>query len=332
MNNQLYTISDRIFKNHHQAFFFLLVLSVLSVSVSPAEAGQNPVAKVNNTILMEADLEEALNEIMPAGVFHGGFSSEKRLQYKPRAIEKMIENELFYQEAVEKGLQVDRVLIETRRDITIKRLGGMKRFKAALRRAGISDEEYQGKLEKKQLVEELIKVEIVNRAQTTDAEVGDYYQQNKEKFMRPEARKIRQIQISVEPNATPEEREQKRKRAQEVISRIEAGEDMAAVAWEYSDDKYRVKGGNLGLVHRGRLEPDLEQQVFKLKIDQLSGIIETIYGFHVVRVEEIRNPEQLSLEDISIRVKKELAQKKEEQYRTELIKNLESKAQVEVYQ
>ncbi|MCK5516595.1 MAG: peptidylprolyl isomerase [Desulfobulbaceae bacterium] len=331
MKNQFYTVSDGIFKNHHQAFFFLLALSVLSVSVRPTEAGQNPVAKVNNTILREADLEEALNEIMPAGVFHGGFSSEKRLQYKPQAIEKMIENELFYQEAVDKGLQVDRALIKARRDSTIKRFGGMKRFKAALYRAGISDEEYQAKLEKKQLVEKLITVEVVSRAETTDVEVGEYYQQNKEKFMRPEARKIRQIQISVEPNATPEEREQKRKRAREVISRIEAGEDMAAVAWEYSDDKYRVKGGDLGLVHRGRLELDLEQQVFKLKIDQLSGIIETIYGFHVVRVEEIRNPEQLSLEDISIRVKKELAQKKEEQYRIGLIRKLKSRAMIEVY-
>ena len=149
--------------------------------------------------------------------------------------------------------------------------------------------------------------------------------------MRPEARKIRQIQVSFAPNATPEEREEKRLRAQEVIDKIEAGGDMAALAWDYSDDKYRVKGGDLGLIHRGRLDADLEEEVFKLGDDQLSGIIETIHGYHVVRVEEIRPPEQLRLEDVSAKVKKEFAQKKEEQLRVELIENLKSRALIEIY-
>ena len=63
-------------------------------------------------MLTEADLEAALNEIMPAGVFHGGFSSEKRATYRPQAFEKMIEKELFYQEAVKKGLKVEEELTE----------------------------------------------------------------------------------------------------------------------------------------------------------------------------------------------------------------------------
>lgn len=149
--------------------------------------------------------------------------------------------------------------------------------------------------------------------------------------MRPEARRIRQIKISVAPNATAEEREQKRLKALEVHSKIKGGEDMGAVAWEYSEDKYRVKGGDLGLVHRGQLIPDLENEVFKLKKNELSIILETIYGFHVVRVEEIKNPEQLSLSDISTKIRAELTQKKEDQVRMELIRNLRAKAKIEIY-
>ncbi|MEE9119356.1 MAG: SurA N-terminal domain-containing protein [Calditrichia bacterium] len=83
----------------------IIVFGPMSVYAAPVGKLQKPVAKVNGTVLTEADLEEALNEIMPAGVFHGGFSSEKRMSHRPEAIEKMIDKELFYQEAVKKGIE-----------------------------------------------------------------------------------------------------------------------------------------------------------------------------------------------------------------------------------
>ena len=239
MKNLVISKTIHTCKIHHPAFLLVLVVAILSIGVSPAETAKKPVVKVNSTILTETDLEEALNEIIPAGVFHGAFSSKKRMEYRPQAIEKRIENELFYQEAVEKNLKVDRTFVESRREKTIKRLGGMKQFKAALDRAELSDKQYQVKLGKKSLIAELITTEIVNKAQITDEDIKDYYLNNKEKFRRPEARKIRQILISVEPNATPEEREQRRQRAGELITQIDAGEDMAALAWKMFLQKLR---------------------------------------------------------------------------------------------
>lgn len=331
MKKQSFSRSGRTSNKYLSILLLLLLFGMFPVSVNAVDTAHNQVAMVNDTVLTEADLQEALNEIIPAGVFHGGFSAEKRMEYRPQAFEKMVEKELFYQEAVGKGLQIDRTLIETRRDNTIKRLGGMKRFEAALKKSGISDQQYQNKLMKEQLIEALITSEIVSKALVTEAEAAEYYQTNKSKFMRPEARKIRQIQISVAPNAPAEEWVQKRLKAQEVVDKIESGEDMAAVAWEYSEDKYRVKGGDLGLVHRGRLDPALEDEIFKLEKDQLSGVIETIHGYHVVRVEEVRPAEQLSLDDISTKVSNELRKEKEAQLRTELIRRLRDEARIEIY-
>jgi peptidyl-prolyl cis-trans isomerase C len=273
-----------------------LIFLLLSVALSlawniPAAALPKPVAKVNDTVLTEADLEAALNEIMPAGVFHGGFSSEKRATYRPQAFEKMIDKELFYQEALKIGLKVDEEIIQAEREKTIKRLGGEKKFKVALKKAGLSDEQYREKLKKKHLVKRLIVVEVKEKAQVSDEEVKAYYEANKNKFMRPEARRLIHILISVKPEATAEERKTKKARAQEVIDKINAGQDISAVAGDYSDGPYRVKGGDLGLVHRGRLYPTLEKEVFQLEPGRLSGIIETIYGYHVVRVEAVKPPE-----------------------------------------
>ena len=106
---------------------------------------------------------------------------------------------------------------------------------------------------------------------------------------------------------------------------------MSVIAWDYSDGPYRVKGGDLGLVHKGRLEPDLEKEAFQLKPGQLSNIIETRYGYHVVRVEEIKAPEQLGLEDVSKRIKEELTEKKEKRLRKALVEKLRAHAHIEVF-
>lgn len=310
--------------------FLCLILSLLMVRLATAGTLQKPVVKVNNTVLTETDLEEALNEIMPAGVFHGGFSSEKRMSQKPKALEKMINKELFYQAAVKKGIEVED-LIESDETKTKKRLGGERKFREALKKAGLTEKQYKEKLRKKHLVKKFIEDEVNNKAEITDKEIKNHYKENRKKYFRPEARRIRHILIKVPPNASAKDRALKKQRAQEVIDKIKAGEDMSMVAWNYSDDPYRVKGGDFGLVHRGRLDPDLEKQVFKLEPNRLSNILETRFGYHIVRVEEIKAPEQLSLEDVSEKIKKELTEKKEKQIRDDLIKNLRGKATIEKY-
>ena len=311
--------------------FLLLFVTLSLVWCISAAALPKPVAKINDTVLTESDLQQALNEIMPASVFHKGFSSEKRAKYRPQAFEKMIEKELLYQEAVKRGMKIDDKIIKAERDKTIKRLGGKKKFKAALKKAGLTDKQYQEKLKKKHLAKHLITVEVKDKAKASDEEVKAYYEKNKNKFMRPEARQLTHILISVKPNANAEERKLKRARAQEVIDKIKAGEDMSTVAWDYSDDPYRVKSGDYGLVHKGRLYPDLEKEVFQIELGRLSEIIETIHGYHVFRVEEVKVPEQLSLEDVHEKIQKELTEKKEKQLREALSTRLRGEAQIEKY-
>lgn len=311
--------------------FMLTLLAYLTLFDRPALAIAKPIAKVNDTVLTEADLQQSLNEIMPAGVFHKGFSSEKRAKYRPQAFDKMIEKELFYQEAVKRGMTVDQKIIKAERDKTIKRMGGKKRFKAALKKAGLTDKQYQEKLKKKHLSKHLIVVEVKDKAKTSDEEVKAYYEKNKNKFMRPEARKLTHILISVKPSADESERKMKKARAQEVVDKINAGEDMSMVAWNYSDDPYSVKSGDYGLVHKGRLYPALEKEVFQIEPGRLSEIVETIHGYHVFRVEEVKAPEQLSLEDAREKIQKELTEKKEKHLRETLVSRLLGEARIEKY-
>ncbi len=317
--------------SHQKCFLILLLLFTFILCHPTAGAAQKPVAKVNNTVLTGYDLEEAFNEIMPAGVFHGGFSSEKRMARKPEAIDKMIEKELLYQEALKIGLKADNELIKKAMEKAVTRFGSRKKFKLALKKAGLSEKQYREKHAKKDLVEKIIKTEVEDKAKVTDETVATYYNKNKQRLIRPKAQKVRHILVSVKPSANAEERKLRKERAQEVLDKIEAGEDMATLAWDYSDDKYRVKGGDLGYVHQGRLEPELESELNKLKVGQLSGIVKTRSGYHIVKLEGTTEPKQLSLEEASPNIKKMLMENKSTKLHEALLTRLKKEAKIEVY-
>jgi peptidyl-prolyl cis-trans isomerase C len=308
-----------------------LVLVFSLFQHSEASERGKAVAKVNGTVLTEADLAEVMNRLVPATSFHWTLTPERRAKYRPKALKLLIEEELLYQAAKERGMKVKRSKINDARKKTIERLGGKRRFKAALKRANLTDREYRKKLERQFLIEKIIKVEVEDKATVSEEEVRAYYEQNKSSYVRPEARRIRHILISVPPNATVEERQRKRQRAEEVLRKLKAGEDFAKLAWDYSDDPYRVKGGDLGLVHKGRLVPELEKTIFALRVGELSGIIETIYGYHIVKVEEVRKPEQLNFEDVSQRIRRQLKEDKRKRLKEALISELKANAKIEIY-
>ncbi len=309
------------------AISLLATLSGIGPISHPALA--EPLASVNNVELHEADLQDALNEIMPAAVFHGGFSSEKREKYRPQAFEKMIDRELLFQEALKGGLKADEDFFNSHREKAIKRLGGEEQYTEALKKANLTEKQYRRALEKKNLIEQITANEILAKAKVPDQQIKSHYEENKSKFFRPKAVQLRQILISVAPNATAEERAEKKRRAQEVYDKIKAGGDMAKLAWDYSDDAYRVKGGDYGLIHEGRLDPELENQILPLEVNQLSGILATRFGFHIARIEAVVPPTQLTLEDVQEMIRKDLSNRNEAQLREKLIQRLRAEAKIE---
>lgn len=308
---------------------FLTVLVLVNPLTTVSE--NKALVKVNGAELTENDLMEAINEVFPMAGFHGGLTLEKVEKYKPKGMTLMIENELFFQEARARGMELEKGRLKKIIDEKISRMGGRSAFKKSLESWGLTEKDYEGRLLKKLLVADFIKAAIDEKAVVTDEEVRVHYERNKEGYMRPEAFRLRHILISVKPNALAGERREKRKRAQEVVDKLDAGEDMAKLAWVYSDDPYRVKGGDLGLVHKGMLDPDLEGEVLKLKVGEHSGVLETIYGYHIAKIEQRLEPTQLSLEDIYERVSSKFREEKKKTLKETLIGRLKAEAEIEVY-
>jgi peptidyl-prolyl cis-trans isomerase D len=126
--------------------------------------------------------------------------------------------------------------------------------------------------------------------QPTDGEVAEYYELRKEeRFTDPEQVRARHILVKVAADADAKTKAAGRKKAEGLLAKARAGGDFAALAKKSSDDAASAKsGGDLGLFPRGRMAPAFESAAFALEPGQLSEVVETPFGFHVIKVEEHR--------------------------------------------
>src|SRR5579885_3368425 len=133
-------------------------------------------------------------------------------------------------------------------------------------------------------------VDFLPEATVSDEAIQAYYDDHKDdRFSDPEQVRLRHIVVSLPADADEARRAAARKKAEDLLARIRAGADFAAVAKQASDDAASAaKGGELGLVARGRLPAAVEDAAFALEPGKVSDVIETPGGFEIVKVEEHR--------------------------------------------
>ena len=137
----------------------------------------------------------------------------------------------------------------------------------------------------------------MNNATKTDAEL--FYRLNLERFTRPERRTIRHILITFN---TPEEKLQAERQLKELSARLRAGADFAAVALRHSQCPTALEDGLVGSVPRGKLFPQLDEALFALQAGELSAIVETEVGLHLVRCDAILPPDIIPFEQVRERI------------------------------
>lgn len=144
------------------------------------------------------------------------------------------------------------------------------------------------------------------------------YEQNLSEFTIDEQVKARHILLRVPPNAGPEDKAEVRERAEAALARVQAGEDFAALAEELSDDPSASAGGDLGWVSRGRQVEGFDEVAFALEPGEISGVVETTFGFHIIRVEDRRAEEVQEFEEVRGQLAQRLAWERAEERADEM--------------
>ena len=182
-------------------------------------------------------------------------------------------------ELAESSLQQASDLLASAKDLALQ--GGNGALGAA-ERATLAKQVQD--LKEQLLRQRLIRREIQSKIVVTDEEIGKYYQQHRDDYEGKEAVRIKQILFPVPSGSTQSVRDAMRKEAEAIRKNISTPESFDMMAEKYSQGPAAQVGGDLGFIERGQTFPEVEAAAFKMKIDELSNVIETPVGFHIIMV------------------------------------------------
>ncbi len=147
---------------------------------------------------------------------------------------------------------------------------------------------------------EYLELDIKNIAETVKVDEADllgYYEQNKANYVVPEGRKASHILIAVEDPTDQASMDKARAAAEAALKRVQDGEDFAVVAKELSQDPgSAANGGDLGFFGKGVMDPAFEKSVFELEKGKISDLVQTSFGFHIIKLTDVRPPKGKSFE------------------------------------
>jgi len=182
------------------------------------------------------------------------------------------------------------------------------------------------------LASQYLQKEVVEKITLSEKEIKAYYNDHPEAFKTPESVKARHILILVEKTAAEADKKNLKAKAEGILARLKAGEDFAKLAEENSDDPgSKSKGGDLGFFEKGSMVPAFEETAFSLKPGELSEIVETEYGYHIIKVEEKKEASLEPYEAIKDKVKEQALQEVRKAKVTAFVEKALKEAKVEIH-
>jgi peptidyl-prolyl cis-trans isomerase SurA len=308
-----------------------LCLGVLLCAVSArAEIKERIAAVVNGQAILLSDVEERVGpELARLMAQPAGQQRERdRSALLRSGLDQLVDEKLIESEATTLGLTVSEEELQRALD-QLARQQGMEvaDFRAALEQQGITWEAARDTVRRQTLMAEVLRFKVKAR-KVTDEEVQAAYAtmaQNPEFEVR-----ARHILVSTPERASPAQVAAAQRRAEEAQRRVRSGETFALVARDMSDGPTAKQGGDLGYFRRGLMVPAIEQAAFSLKPGEVSPLIKTQAGFHVVLVEARRAIPPKPLADLKEEIRSRLANDSVFKERENYVGTLRKTAQIDV--
>ena len=182
------------------------------------------------------------------------------------------------------------------------------------------------------LAQEYLSKVVVANVTSTDEEMKKYYVEHEKDFLIPEAVKVRHIFISAPKDSTAEVKEKAKAKAEDLLRQIRKGEDFGKIAREYSEDSdSAAKGGDLGYITPGQTNSqEFENAAFALKPGEVSNIVETPFGFYIIRVDERREKRTASFDEVKEYIQAQLKEQNKQKKGQEFLDNLVKESGLEI--
>ncbi len=265
--------------NRKLLYGLLLTASIILIVIAVLTLGNKEyVAKVGN----EKISEEELNDVLTS-------------QYGASVLDSLISNSIINQEIEKQGIEVSQEEVDKEIEEYKEYYGGEESFLSVLESSGVDYNTFEKDIKTYLATNKILE----KRIEVTEEEMEKYFEENKESFNQQE--EVKASHILVEDEAT----------ANEVLNKLNAGEDFATLASEYSiDESNSESGGDLGYFGKGEMAEAFEEAAFAMEIGDISEPVETEHGFHIIKLADKVAAKEAEYEDAKEEIKQLLTDSK----------------------
>ena len=321
--------------NYVRYFWALVTAFALLSFASQTQAAQNQpskdaVAVVNGSVISRSEFNAEIGRVQLQFSRKGQPLSGTRLsEIKKKILENFIDRELLYQASQKNGIKVDEAAVNEQLTALKKRFPSEEEFNKAMSKMNLSEAAITSQLKQNMAIKEFIDKEFVQKITIPDKESKAYYESNPDLFKQPEQVQASHILIKVDSKADDAQKTEARNKIDKIQKKLQKGEDFAALAKEFSQCPSNAKGGDLGYFRRGQMVPAFEQTAFALKPGTISDIVETNFGYHLIKVIDKKSGSTIPYNDVKEKLEQNLKQKKIKEEVTSYIEKLKAKAKIE---
>lgn len=288
-------------------------LASLLALASPAQGRvvERIIAVVNDEILLLSELEDRLRPLIPQlqQIPDAVAREQKYQELRRQMLGMMVDEELIRQEAAKLKLDVSEKDLELAiADVMRKNNLTRPQLEEALRQEGKSIASYKSQILRPQILRlRVLNVQVRSRVSVSDEEVRAYYQKNLRALGVGHKVRARHIFFALPKGAGPKEKEAKRRAALALLEKIRKGASFEELAKEHSDDPVtKEDGGDLGYFERGSLPTAIEDVVFAMKKGEVRGPLLAERGYHLIKVEEIKESAARSIDEVKDELREQL--------------------------
>ena len=283
------------------------------------------IARVNGQPVLKVDVDRQIKQLeVQAG---RSVPPEQRDAVYRGVIDQLVTIQVLLQETKSRNIVVSDAEAKAAGDQKLKELRAQvpdqAAFKKAMAERNMTEAKLRSDIRNDILISRLLEAEMAKVPPPTDADLKDYYDKNPNEFSG-----VRAAHVLIRPEGFDEESKKKaRAKAEDVMKQAKAGTDFGELAKQHSADGSAQQGGDLGFFTRERMVPAFSNAAFALQPGQISDVVETQFGFHVIKVIERKD---VKFEEATEKLRAFLTAQKREEAQAAFIKALKDKAKIEV--
>lgn len=287
------------------------------------------IARVNGETIGKGELEKAIKNV--EGRAGQPVPANERDRVYRGILDQLIAYRLLMQETRTRKIDVPEAEIEARVAQIRQQFPSEDVFKQTLAQQNMSIEQLREDARGDMRVAKMLETEVNVGVTVQPQDVDAFYKQNPDKFKQGERVRASHILIRTPENADAKTKDEARAKAADVLTQVKGGKDFGELAKHYSQDPgSAANGGDLGYFMQGQMVGRFEQAAFSMKPGEISQVVETPFGFHIIKVADRQAARAVPLEEVKPQIEQFLQNQQRQQKTDAFVSTLKAKGKVEV--